>query len=154
MSRLPPARLSPGPLLLAAAIVLADQLSKSWVLQHPQPRSLVPGLLGLQLVHNDGAAFSLFGQGAPWLGWVSLVVALGLLAALVAFGAGWGPWQRQAAGWLLGGTIGNGLDRWRLGAVTDFLQLLPISFPVFNLADVAINVAVVCLLVHSWRERR
>ena len=154
MSRLPSARLLPGPLLLAAAVVWVDQLSKAWVLQHPQPRPLVPGLLGLQLVHNDGAAFSLFSQGSLWLGWVSLGVSVGLVAALVAFGAGWGPWQRQAAGWLIGGTIGNGLDRWRLGAVTDFLQLLPISFPVFNFADVAINVAVVCLLVHAWRETR
>jgi signal peptidase II len=135
-------------------VLLADQLSKAWVLQHPQPRPLLPGLLGLRLVHNDGAAFSLFDQGAHWLGWISLLVSLGLLVAIIGFRSGWGPWQRQAAGWLLGGTLGNGLDRWRLGSVTDFLELLPISFPVFNLADVAINVAVVCLLMHAWRERR
>lgn len=135
-------------------MVLADQLSKAWVLRHPQPRPLIPGLLDLQLVHNDGAAFSLFDQGAVWLGWISLLVSLGLLAALLGFGAGWGPWQRQAAGWLLGGTVGNGLDRWRLGAVTDFLALRPIAFPVFNMADMAINVAVVCLLIHSWQDRR
>lgn len=147
-------RPTPGPLLLAAAVVLIDQLSKAWVLRHPQPRPLLPGLLDLQLVHNDGAAFSLFGQGALWLGWISLAVSVGLLVALIGFGAGWGPWQRQAAGWLLGGTLGNGLDRWRLGAVTDFLALRPITFPVFNVADVAINVAVVCLLIHTWRERR
>lgn len=143
-----------GPLLLAAAIVLTDQLSKAWVLQHPQPRPLLPGLLALQLVHNDGAAFSLFGQGAVWLGWLSLLVSIGLVVAIVGFGPQWGPWQRQAAGWLLGGSLGNGLDRWRLGAVTDFLELLPVSFPVFNIADVAINVAVVCVLIHAWRERQ
>jgi signal peptidase II len=45
---------------------------------------------------------------------------------------------------LLGGTIGNGLDRWRLGYVIDFLALVPIDFPVFNAADIAINLAVLC----------
>lgn len=54
--------------------------------------------------------------------------------------------------------MGNGLDRWRIGGVVDFLELVPVQFPVFNLADVAINVAVVCLILDLWegrpRERR
>ena len=50
-------------------------------------------------------------------------------------------------GLLLGGALGNGLDRWRLGYVVDFLALVPVSFPVFNLADVAINLAVLCFAI-------
>ena len=54
------------------------------------------------------------------------------------------PWQWLGAGLLLGGAIGNGLDRWRLGTVVDFLAFMPVRFPIFNGADVAINLAVIC----------
>jgi signal peptidase II len=50
-------------------------------------------------------------------------------------------------GFLLGGATGNGIDRWTSGAVVDFLALVPINFPVFNLADVAINLAVLCFAI-------
>ena len=58
----------------------------------------------------------------------------------------------MASSW--GGAAGNGLDRWRLGAVVDFLAFVPIQFPVFNVADVAINLAVLCFLLHlrPWRR--
>ena len=56
-------------------------------------------------------------------------------------------WQGLAFAFLLGGTIGNGIDRWRLGHVIDYLALVPVRFPVFNPADVAINLAVICFLV-------
>jgi len=49
--------------------------------------------------------------------------------------------------------VGNGIDRWRYGAVIDGLELVPFSFPVFNLADVAINLAVLCLLIEAIRQR-
>jgi signal peptidase II len=59
-----------------------------------------------------------------------------------------------ALGFLLGGAVGNGIDRWRLGAVIDFLALVPVTFPVFNLADVAINLAVVCFAIDLFRTPR
>ena len=63
------------------------------------------------------------------------------------------PLARQLAlGFLLGGAVGNGIDRWRLGAVIDFLALVPVSFPVFNLADVAINLAVACFAIELVRS--
>jgi signal peptidase II len=68
-----------------------------------------------------------------------------------------GPLRRLqwlALGLLLGGAIGNGLDRWRLGQVVDFLALVPIRFPVFNLADVAINLAVAALVLDWLRQHR
>jgi signal peptidase II len=133
----------------AGLVVIGDQLTKAWAVTHLSPYAAtpwLPGLLALQLTRNTGAAFSLFSGHPEWLGLVSLVVALG-----VAF------WiQRQGPmpllrwlgmGCLLGGAIGNGLDRWRLGYVVDFLALVPVSFPVFNLADVAINLAVLCFAI-------
>ena len=61
--------------------------------------------------------------------------------------------QALAAAALLGGTLGNGLDRWRLGHVVDFLALEPIDFPIFNGADVAINLAVLCFAIDLWTRR-
>jgi signal peptidase II len=137
-------------------VLLLDQLTKLAVLQGLAPgvvKPLLPGLLNLRLVWNNGAAFSLFPQGASWLGVISLGVAVALLAWLWRAGPTWRLGWLLAAGWLLGGTLGNGLDRWRLGAVVDFLELVPISFPVFNLADVAINLAVISLVLDSLRRR-
>ena len=150
---LPHRRLSYG---IGALVVLLDQLSKAWALTHQPLRAgqpLLPGLLDLQLTFNTGAAFSLFSGSTRALALVSLVVT----AALVY----WVEQQRQlslwrswAVGLLLGGAIGNGADRWRLGAVVDFLALVPIQFPVFNLADVAINAAVVCILIELLQQQR
>ncbi|MFM7268512.1 MAG: signal peptidase II [Cyanobium sp.] len=136
-------------LALAAGIVLLDQISKHWANSLlPPGRSLpcVPGLLALQLVHNSGAAFSLFHGSSRPLGLISLVVSAAVLLWILRAPAG-GIWLRLGLGFLLGGAIGNGLDRWREGVVTDFLALVPVSFPVFNLADVAINLAVACFLL-------
>lgn len=136
-------------LLLAALTVTLDQAAKGWALQHlssGQIQPLVPGLLQLQRVSNTGAAFSLFREAPSLLGLVSGLVSLGLL--------GWILWRPPGSSWsglalalLLGGAVGNGIDRWREGAVVDFLQFIPIDFPIFNLADVAINLAVACYLI-------
>lgn len=134
------------PLLLALAVLIADQWSKSWVLSHLEPGRLyplLPGLLALQRVSNTGAAFSLFRDSVQVLAVVSLAVSAAVLLWIL-----WKPphglWPSLALGFLLGGAAGNGLDRWNHGAVTDFLATVPFSFPVFNLADVAINLAVAC----------
>lgn len=149
----PPLRVQPRPrssrtlpLLLALGVLVADQGSKAWVLSHlPAGRvhPFLPGLLALQRVSNTGAAFSLFTDSVQILGVVSVAVSAGLLLWIL-----WKPphglWPSLALGFLLGGAAGNGLDRLIHGAVTDFLATVPFSFPVFNLADVAINLAVAC----------
>ena len=134
--------------LTALVVVLSDQLSKLLALQHLSGRGvapLLPGLLQQRLVFNTGAAFSLLEGNAFGLGLVSAVVALGLVLWIQTSGP-LSRWQSLGLGLLLGGAIGNGIDRWRLGSVVDFLEFVPIQFPVFNLADTAINLAVVCLL--------
>jgi signal peptidase II len=136
-------------------VVLLDQLSKRWALdQLPPgfPRPFLPGLLQLQLVHNTGAAFSLFTEAPRLLAIVSLVASGGVLLWILRQPLS-SRWESLGLGFLLGGALGNGLDRWRMGAVIDFLALVPIQFPIFNLADVAINLAVLCFLVHLTRPR-
>ena len=144
-----------GVILIALAVVLCDQVSKAWitaVLSDGRSLQAVPGLLDLRLVHNTGAAFSLLRGATPVLGLLSLVVVIAVLIWL------WRQqrlpiWQGLAVGLLLGGSLGNGIDRWRLGYVVDFLALVPIDFPIFNPADVAINLAVICFAVDLWSNR-
>lgn len=142
------------PYRLAGVVVVLDQLSKAWALHQLSDHRiipLVPGLVQQRLVFNTGAAFSLLSGNSLWLGLVSALVAVGLVGWIQTAGS-----LRRLQGWglglLLGGAIGNGLDRWRLGQVVDFLDLIPVSFPVFNLADVAINLAVLCLVLDGLRE--
>jgi signal peptidase II len=132
--------------LLAAAVLLLDQGSKLWAQQRLAPGAiepLLPGLLQLQRVSNSGAAFSLFSGATQALAMVSLLVALALMLVLLLRPPS-NLSSALALGFLLGGTIGNGIDRWRLGAVIDFLEFVPIHFPIFNVADIAINLAVLC----------
>ena len=140
---------------IAIAVVLMDQLSKAWALEHLAGvgiRPLVPGLLQQQLVFNSGAAFSMLEGNAFGLGLVSATVAVGLVWWIQTSDP-LSRWQSLGLGLLLGGAIGNGLDRMRLGSVVDFLEFVPIQFPVFNLADTAINLAVVCLLIDLLRRQ-
>jgi signal peptidase II len=139
---------------LAALVLLLDQISKGWAqasLAGGPIRGWLPGLMDLQLVYNRGAAFSLFTGETSVLALISTAVAAVLVAWILRCRQG-GPLALVAAGLLLGGTLGNGLDRWRLGAVIDFLALVPIRFPVFNLADVAINLAVLVFALDLLRQ--
>jgi signal peptidase II len=141
--------------LVALVVVLLDQASKLWAMEEladgvVQP--FLPGLLQLRRVANTGAAFSLLSGNTALLGLVSALAALGVAAWLV-LRPPTGPWLAMGAGFLLGGTLGNGLDRWRLGWVVDFLEFVPIHFPIFNLADVAINLAVLCFLIDLLRPQ-
>ena len=140
---------------LSVLMVVLDQLSKRWarrMLIPGEPMPFVPGLLQLNLVRNTGAAFSLFRDSTMLLSVLSLVVAVGV-SIWIWREARRGLWMGLALGFLLGGTIGNGIDRWRLGHVTDFLELVPIQFPIFNWADVAINLAVLCFAIDAFNNR-
>ena len=151
-----PSHLSRGPLLLLSSLtVMVDQFSKAWVrnqLQLGVPSPFLPGLLQLRWVRNTGAAFSLFSDSTPVLAFLSL--AVGLIVALWIWRSRQQPvWQGLAMAFLLGGTLGNGIDRWKLGHVTDFIELVPVSFPIFNGADIAINLAVVCFVIDALSRR-
>lgn len=141
-------------LAMATVVLLLDQISKAWAmsaLMVGDSRGWVPGVIALELVYNRGAAFSLFSGATQILALISAAVALLLVIWILRLRPG-RPLQLLAAGLLLGGTLGNGLDRWRLGAVVDFLALVPINFPVFNLADVAINLAVLSFFLDLLRQ--
>ena len=137
-----------------AAVVLLDQISKIWAVRHLATgdiKPLLPGLLQFQRVSNTGAAFSLFADATLMLGVISAMVSLAV-TLWILLRPPLRPWEAMALGFLLGGAVGNGIDRWRLGAVVDFLEFVPIHFPIFNVADVAINLAIVCFAIDLLRQ--
>jgi signal peptidase II len=144
--------------IAALLSLLCDRLTKIWIVDNftltapAQTVSLWPGVFHITYVTNKGAAFSLFSQGGEWLRWLSLVVSLGLIG-LALFGPKLSRWEQLGYGLLLGGAAGNGLDRFITGEVVDFLDFRLINFPVFNLADVFINIGIACLLIAAWSSR-
>ncbi len=122
----------------------ADQLTKALVRSSIERGEVVEivGGLGLVNVRNTGIAFGLFSGGGPWLAVVVGVAMLVLVGAFVAHADT--PLAWLPGGLLLGGALGNLVDRMREGAVTDFIDLP--SWPAFNLADSAITVGVLSLL--------
>lgn len=136
--------------ILAAVVVVLDQISKALVVEEIQPGDLVHviGPLDFTHSHNDGVAFGLAGGGG-------IFVILLAAAALVALGAFIASAPKSnltwiAGGLILGGAAGNLIDRIRIGHVTDFI-LLP-SWPAFNLADCAITVGVILLIISLIRD--
>ncbi len=153
-----------GGLFLAALIVALDQLSK-WVILAVvmQPQRVIPvtPFFDLVLRWNRGISFGLF-HDAPEVGpRVLVVVSLAICAVLVL-------WLRKidrvflaaAVGLIIGGAVGNVIDRMRFGAVADFLSFHAAGYywPAFNLADSAITVGVAMILMDSlltaprWRK--
>jgi signal peptidase II len=135
---------------LGAAVLAADQIAKAVVEDRIVLGEEIDflGPLKLTLSHNHGVAFGLAGGGGVLLVAVTLV-ALGVVAFVFSRDpARKGMWV--ATGLIAGGAIGNLIDRVRLGAVTDFIDLP--SWPPFNLADISITVGVILLIVVYMRE--
>lgn len=139
---------------VAAAVVLADQIIKWWAVGvlGDEPYGIeILSFFNLVLVWNKGISFGIFGGGSlpPWL---LAAIALAVTLALVI-------WLRKAEtrllalaiGLVIGGALGNVIDRFRFGAVADFLDFHwgAYHWPAFNLADAAISVGAVILLMDA-----
>tara|TARA_Y100001968_G_scaffold285426_1_gene285384 strand:- start:160 stop:618 length:459 start_codon:yes stop_codon:yes gene_type:complete len=136
-------------------IILLDQVSKFFVLSSfgfERSKTIIPYLLNFTLVKNKGAAFSLFSNSTNVLTIISIIVSLLLITIILKYPPK-SYWNLLGLAYLLGGTVGNGIDRLFKGYVVDFLELVPINFPIFNLADVSINIAIVCFLIDIIRTK-
>ncbi len=139
---------------VAAAVLVVDQLTKGWVVA-----SIVPGsairVVGdlLRLIHskNNGALFGLFASAAPTFA----VASLGVIGLILWFHArsSRNLLLSLALGLLLGGALGNLIDRIRLGYVVDWVDagIGTLRFWTFNVGDAAISVAILLLLLIAWR---
>jgi signal peptidase II len=148
-------------LALSLVVVLLDQGSKAWIVQHFLFRDDVPVAPFLDIVrwHNTGAAFSAFAGGGEWQR-VGFIV-LGLVAAVVILHTQWRHAHQRllcfALAMVLGGAIGNVIDRIARGYVVDFLFFHwrgAWTFPAFNLADCAITLGAICLVAMELRKLR
>lgn len=137
--------------LFAALIAAADQISKYLVVRNIalfEDLPLLPGVLGLTHVRNEGAAFSSF-RGMQWL--FALIFLAFTLAVVYEYFKKPMPFtklERWCIAAIYGGGLGNMIDRLRLGYVVDMLETEFVDFPVFNLADCFITCGCILLMVH------
>lgn len=146
--------------LLALLVIIADQWSKTWILGGFAPGEVLPvtPFFDLVLAFNRGAAFSLLADQPGWQHglFVGLAVAASVLIAVLI-----GRHRRQALfcsglGLILGGAIGNLIDRLQIGAVVDFLSFHAAGWywPAFNAADSAITLGAFLVIADSLRRRK
>jgi len=138
--------------LVALAIAVSDQLLKRWIVANygdklGQPSPVLGDWFRITFTHNNGGLFGLFQGSAP----VFAAVTLGVVAVLVAIQvmSGWRSWLVTITlGLLLGGAIGNFIDRFRFGYVVDFadIGIGSLRFYIFNIADSAVTVAILLML--------
>jgi signal peptidase II len=139
---------------LAGAVVVLDQLAKAAVTSALEPGECVPvigDLVRIVFGQNTGALFGLFQDNAAMFGLVSIVV-IGLIVAYHARAAV-SPYLTVTLGLLLGGAVGNMLDRIRLGYVVDFVDagIGTLRFYTFNVADSAISLSILLLFIAALR---
>lgn len=146
-------------LILSASVIAIDQASKAIALaglQFHVPRPVIPGFLNWTLAFNSGAAFSFLAGAEGWQRWFFTVLAVVVCAMLMV-------WLRRTPrrDWrvalplalIIGGALGNLIDRTRFGQVTDFIQVYyrEWAWPTFNIADSAISVGAVMLILFGLR---
>ena len=146
---------------LAVAVIIIDQLTKyiasASLIMH-QPVAVMP-MFNWTLMHNPGAAFSFLADQDGWQRWFFAVIAVVVSIVIVL----WikrlqqhEKWQAIALALILGGAVGNVIDRIWLGYVVDFIQVYYQQWywPAFNIADSAISIGVVMIIIESIREYR
>jgi signal peptidase II len=140
---------------LSAAVIVADQAVKAWIMHHFSLFERVHALpvLDIILTYNSGAAFSFLAGASGWQRWAFVLLALGVSVVLIA-------WLRRLSArthallacglaLIVGGALGNMLDRLTLARVVDFIHVHwgAAYFPAFNLADSAITIGALFIVV-------
>jgi len=143
-------------MLIAAIIVIADQVTKviaSAELILYKAVAVMP-MFNLRLLHNEGAAFSFLSDAGGWQRWFFTIISLFVSVLLVFWIKKLKPeekFQALSFSLILGGAVGNLIDRVRLGYVVDFIEIYykEYSWPAFNIADSAITIGVTILIIDT-----
>jgi signal peptidase II len=145
--------------LTAVVLIVADQLSKFWIvhikgLTQEQDKIELSSIMDFTMVWNRGVSFGLFRspEGEETIRWLLAVFATAISVSLIVWVRNAKrDWSGVAIGCIIGGAVGNLIDRVRLGHVIDFIDFGDIGFKyVFNIADSAINVGVAILLIETF----
>jgi signal peptidase II len=145
-------------LWLSLLVVVLDQVTKLWVsatLALYQSVSVLP-FFDLRLVHNEGAAWSILADAGGWQRWFLSGLAILICGAIVVWLSRLKRqqlWLACALALILGGALGNVIDRLLYGYVVDFIDIFyhQWHWPAFNIADSAISVGAVMLLIDAFR---
>jgi signal peptidase II len=148
-------------LLVSLAVIVLDQWTK-WLVEvhlpHHSTQPVIPGFFNLTHVRNTGVAFGLFASDGGGGNWLLTLLGLGALVAVGLYF--WYTPSRDrvllaALALVVGGAVGNLIDRVSSGAVTDFLDVFVglHHWPSFNIADSAISVGIVLMAIDSFRPR-
>lgn len=134
-------------LIIVAGIVL-DQWIKNWVvatIPENDLRRFIPNVVSLTHLTNNGAAWSMF-EGKKWLFFILTPIVI-IVALYVLIKKGKQNWYFISLSLIISGSLGNFIDRVRLGYVVDMFQLDFVNFPIFNIADSLLTVGFVCLFI-------
>jgi len=141
-------------LSISLVIALIDQLSKLLVVNSIPLNSKISVFPGFNLIHiqNTGAGFSLFEGFTPYLAWISVIV-IGIIIYYYPR-IEKNKFVYYLCSFILGGTLGNLIDRFRLGYVTDFFDFYfkNYHYATFNIADAFISVSAVILIIYLWKK--
>ncbi len=146
---------------ISALIIVLDQIAKyaaSHMLVMHEPVAILP-FFNFTLMHNTGAAFSFLADQAGWQRWLFAGLALGVSIVLAVWLYRLRPhekWLALALSLVLGGAIGNLIDRVYYGYVIDFIDVYynASHWPAFNIADSAISVGAVMLVIDTFRNKK
>ncbi len=141
-------------LSLSIFIILIDQFFKYLMLNNYKifiNKNFI--LFRLDFVKNYGAAFNIFSGSRIFLSLISIIFSL-LLIYLILRKNNLSATELYSYSFILGGTIGNGIDRLLNGFVIDFINLNFINFPVFNIADISINIGFIFLINSIFKHNR
>ncbi|HAK39700.1 lipoprotein signal peptidase [Streptococcus infantarius subsp. infantarius] len=140
--------------LAAVMLILLDQLSKQWIVNHiplNAIRKCVPGIFSLTYLRNYGAAFSIL-QNQQWFFTVITLAVVGAACYYFIKNINGNFWFLFGLLLIISGGIGNFIDRLRLGYVIDMVHLDFMNFAIFNVADSYLTVGVVILFITLWKE--
>ena len=141
-------------LSLSIFIILIDQFSKYLIFLNY--KTLVNKdflLFKLDFIKNYGAAFNIFSGSRIFLSIISIIFSI-IIIYLILRRNSTSQYDLYSYSFILGGTIGNGIDRIVKGYVIDFINLNIITFPVFNIADISINIGFILLLYKFFKANR
>lgn len=140
--------------LAAVMLILLDQLSKQWIVNHiplNAIRKCVPGIFSLTYLRNYGAAFSIL-QNQQWFFTVITLAVVGAACYYFIKNINGDFWFLFGLLLIISGGIGNFIDRLRLSYVVDMVHLDFMNFAIFNVADSYLTVGVVILFIALWKE--
>ena len=141
-------------LSLSFFIILIDQFTKYFILYNYKSVIIKDFLIfRLDFIKNYGAAFNIFSGNRLFLSCISIIFSI-LLTYLMIKKNTLNKIDLTAYSFILGGTVGNGIDRILRGFVIDFINLNFINFPVFNIADISINIGFIILLYNIFKNNR